>query len=126
MDRYGNRMSGESTREGVMDEKPKQKDRVLVLGTKGDDVLISRRKENGEVTVGEATRIKEGKPLPSSGEIVYLKERAEGCPMYDVVDSFKLGNGPETEVGSGPAMVSSPVFRANWDSIFGGNDEQLN
>ena len=129
MDRDSDRVPGYATREGVMDEtKPKLKDQVLVLGKNDDgDMLISRRKPNGRVTVGEATPIKEGKPLPQSGEIVYLKERAPGCPMYDVEDSFDLSKEEQSEdSSSGPAMVASPAFRSNWDSIFGGDSEQLN
>ena len=112
-----------------MDEtKPKPKDQVLVLGKNDDgDMLISRRRPNGKVTVDKATPIKEGKPLPQSGEIVYLKERAPGCPMYDVEDSFDLSKKEESEsLGPGPAMVNSLAFKANWDSIFRRNDEQLN
>lgn len=106
----------------------KVKDEVLVLAKKddGDKMLVSRRRD-GEVTVGEATKLKDGAPLPSGGEIVYLKESKVGNPLYDVVDSYKLpGADSDPTESSGPAMVTSPAFRANWDSVFGGGDEQLN
>ena len=110
----------------MAEEKKVKKDQVIIHGRNDDgDMLISRRKPDGRVSVGEAKPLEEGKPLPQSGEIVYLKGHEEGCPLYDVVDSYDLSGGEES-TSSGPAKVNSPVFKANWDSVFGGSDERLN
>jgi hypothetical protein len=126
--------------------KPKE-DVVLVHGVSetGDALRVIRKRED-RIEVGEMRVPVEGRPL--QGDLVRLKQRAEGAPIFDVevlvskddvarprasvahpdarpragVDDDDAG---PKRAGTGPANVATEAYREGWEAIFGKKRGQL-
>ena len=98
-----------------------KKDQIRVLGPPDDDGLVPVvRNKDGELRPALLEQHEEGKPIHT--EIVHLEET--DCPItYDVKTLFDPADYQESD--SGPAMVNSPAFKAGWDRVFGGKEDDL-
>jgi hypothetical protein len=103
-------------------------DVVLVHGVTGDgEGLAVIRKREDRLELGAIHPLKEGKPI--HGEVVRLKPRAE-CPLVCDVEVTVPAQSVSPEPAGpraldaapssrkGPAQVSSPRYRENWDAIW--------
>ena len=82
-----------------------------------DDIIRVREEPDGSVMVGigKLCDADEDVDLPPGKEFVSMKQVGDG-PIYEVTSSSGTGHG-------GPARVTSPAFRDNWDGIFGGDED---
>lgn len=102
-------------------------DQVL-LGPRAADGSVSfLRNQDGRVSAGVATPIKEGKPI--LGELVQFEARPEHPNLCDckTLLEAQLGEpvkekspeGPSLSRHNGPERVTTPAYRAGWDVVFG-------
>jgi hypothetical protein len=84
-------------------------------------------------SLGEIRPLQEGHPI--HGEVVQLKPRREAPAVCDVEVAVRAPAPPPSNPTEappprhGPAQVSTPTYRANWERIFGGkktNDGDVN
>lgn len=88
-------------------------DVALVYGRSedGKSYGVLRRRDD-EIQVGTLRSLEQGKPI--HGELVKLRPR-EDSPLFDVETQHGAPIRGET---SGPAKVTTPAYRAGWDSIW--------
>jgi hypothetical protein len=97
--------------------------------TKGHDVVLLRgrtpdgkgvravRSRPERIDLAEIRPLQEGRPIHDA-ELVRLHPREESPLLYDV--EVQYGERDQGSVGhEGPARVTSPEYRENWDAVFG-------
>ncbi|MEM8607880.1 MAG: hypothetical protein AAGF92_12285 [Myxococcota bacterium] len=88
-------------------------DVALVYGRSEDGKSLGvLRRRHDEIQVGTLRTLEQGKPI--HGELVKLRKR-DDSPLFDVETQDAMPTSAET---SGPAKVSTPAYRAGWDSIW--------
>ena len=88
-------------------------DVALVVGRSEDGRSYGvLRQRNDEIQVGTLRALEEGRPI--HGELVKLRPRPDS-PLFDVETEHAS---PTHEEASGPAKVTTPAYRAGWDSIW--------
>lgn len=65
--------------------------------------------------------LEEGKPI--EGEVVRLKQRVAGTPVYDVEVQYEGPRAPLAKLkasphSAGPPQVATDQYRDNWDLVF--------
>lgn len=86
---------------------------------KGDGFRVIRKRDDA-IELGEIRAVQEGRPI--HGEVVRLTPRAEHEQLFDV-DVLVPGQQKPAEARSGPAQVATDTYRANWEAIFGSDQE---
>ncbi|RLB52900.1 MAG: hypothetical protein DRI90_21690 [Deltaproteobacteria bacterium] len=79
----------------------------------GDGFRVIRSRDN-QLELGEVRELQDSKPV--HGDIVKLSPIAGRDQLYDVE---VLMEGPKTRSTTGPARVSTEVYREQWEAIFG-------
>jgi hypothetical protein len=89
----------------------KQKDQMRLGGMVSDGHGAAFRRQDGKLSFGTFTEVKDGQPIPEGAELVHLSgENEDG--WRDVTSVYKRES-------SGPAQVATPQYRENYDRIFG-------
>ncbi|HMI93128.1 MAG TPA: hypothetical protein VK509_17275 [Polyangiales bacterium] len=101
---------------------PKPKDIAILHGpTEDGEGARLLRLKGGEVWSGEVRPVREGQPIEQH-ELVRLHPLHPGLPVceIEVLHAPKATKStPEQRESSGPARVSNPRYRQNWNTIFG-------
>jgi len=79
-----------------------------------------QRTPDGYVTPMYFTPAKDGAPVPPGAELLFVDEPACECGTWMKVSSLYKSNRATTD---GPAQVATPVYRENYDRIFGKKPE---
>jgi hypothetical protein len=106
-----------SKSDAATDKPTKKRDVVLVgdrVSERGGYRVLRQRDERMEI--GELRELAQGRPL--SGEIVRLHPTEEHERLFDCEVLHDARPEGEKADKNGPAMVASPAYRKNWDSIF--------
>jgi hypothetical protein len=104
-------------------DPPPARDVVLVhsASDSGEGYRVLRLRESN-VEVGEIRTLREGAPI--HGEVVKLSPRKEHERLFDVEVVVPRAEPAALPDGrTGPAQVATQAYRANWELIFGGDDE---
>jgi hypothetical protein len=98
------------------EEKPSDKDRVMLLAPMAPDRSFPalRVGEDGKATVGVMSPVVEGQPL-GERDVLSLKS-IEGSALYEATVLYE--GRPSSHAG--PVMVNSREYRSGWDAVFGG------
>jgi hypothetical protein len=83
-------------------------DSARILAACGDQAVIERTSEEGEVSVQSASLIRDGQPINGMEEVLQLVRRKDDRTRFDVHVLHK-----------GPARAASPAYRENHEAIFG-------
>lgn len=108
-------------------QPPEGGDDVALLYRPTDDgAFRALRARRGRVEMSEVRPLEDGQPV-TRGEVVSLHRRGE-TPLFDVevhwvAPAPKAETASESRERTGPARVTSTRYRANWESVFGPNDE---
>lgn len=106
-----------------MDDSNKNNKEFVIAGpqlSNGNNVAIYHHSDRS-ISTGELINNQDGKPL--SDDAILVQNR-KGTPIFDVVGSVRdmkhFASEPIVEHStSGPAMVTSDLYRNGWDNIFG-------
>ena len=79
-----------------------------------------RRGVDGEVTPMHFTPAKDGAPVPPGAELLFVDEPACECGTWMKGRSLYKS---DRATSDGPAQVATPVYRENYDRIFGKKPE---
>lgn len=78
--------------------------------------------QHGEdgIHIGRVMPYKHGDPIGPETSLLEVKDEPDGSKSVETVWSPKDYDGCDTPFAhAGPALVSSPAFRAGWDAVFG-------
>jgi len=81
--------------------------------------VIGTRKRGNEETLGILCPVTEGQPLMPGAEIVTSKRRDDNEEVLDLQTVYATPH-------KGPAKVTTPGYRKNYDRIFNNTDKTLN
>jgi hypothetical protein len=96
---------------GIIEEKEMSKEKVVLLGSpsSSEESVAIKVDEDGTQETGIIRFVKEGRPI--HGEEIMTLSNTPHPLIYDVIDKVSLKS-------KGPAKVSSPKYRENYDRIF--------
>lgn len=108
----------------MADNNKKDERDFILLGPKNDDgsIICMRHKADHTTQIGTIAPVKNGEPIQPGQQIVQLKQ-GDG-PGLDVEVLYggepeEMHSVPVKMSHKGPAMVTTPEFRRNYDRIFG-------
>ena len=78
---------------------------------------LREREEKRELSLGELRPLEEGRAIQPTAEVVRLRAR-DDMPAWDAETLVP----PQRQL-SGPAQVATDRYRANYDAIFGDDDD---
>lgn len=90
-----------------------KKDQVRIGAEIGPNTRLVERRKDGRVVAGTLTALKDGQAFLGAGEFVKITPGED--EWHDVESLYE--HAPEAL--SGPPQVATPVYRENYDRIFG-------
>lgn len=88
-------------------------DRLRFVDCANGKLIMQLENKNGEpISLGECAPLEDGKPISPGATEIFQVEHTSQPGLYDIVSRTKIG----------PAMVSTPAYRAGYDAIFGSKD----